>query len=132
MTVPDAIVAAVTAAVSPVKNYDGIVPEKPPERYVVTYPDTGTLSALAICAISDAAVFRFTTHAVAPDRGMAAWLSTTVRDGIVDTRLVVAGWSLGQIVHTFSQPPVRNETVMERPVLNAIDTYTVVAQRLAA
>lgn len=131
MSIPDAIIAAITAAVDPAKAYDGLVAEQPPERYVVVYPDAGTLAALAVCAVSDAVVHRWTVHSVAPDRAMAMWLSTAVRDALVDSRPVVDGWFCGLIRHTYSQPPVREETVMARPVINVMDTYRLDANRVA-
>lgn len=145
MSVPDAVVAMIVAAVPGATLYDpqvgfgdgdlvifdGLVPPKPPLRYVVVYPDNGTRRPVAVSAVSDAVTFRFTTHCVAPDRGMAAWLASRVADHIVDTRPVAAGWDCGQIGHSYSQPPVREEVVMERPVVNAIDTYSLTANRVA-
>lgn len=144
MTVPDAVIAGIVAALPGAELwdgereldpgdlvvFDGIVPPVPPRRYVVVYADPGTVAALAVCARSDSATFRWQTTSVAPDRAAAHWLSTAVRDGTVDTRPAAAGWSCGPVRHTFSQLPQRDEQVMERPAVYAVDQYALLASRV--
>lgn len=129
MTVPDAIVALVKAAVPGVAVFDGRVGDTPPDRYVVVYPDSGTVKAVAACGESDSATFRWQVTSVAPDRQMAAWLATEVRDGTVDTRPVVAGWVCGPVGHNYGQLPQRDEAVAERPVVYQVDLYDLLATR---
>lgn len=129
MTVPDTVLDMIGAAILDVAVYDGIVPTEPPDRYVVVYTDPGTLQELAVCNQSDSATFRWQTTCVAPDRQMAAWLAEHVRDGTVDMRPAVDGWSCGLVCHTYSQFPQRDETVMERPVVYQVDQYHLLATR---
>lgn len=146
MTMPDTIigmhVAALPGAVrwddsdgNPAANvlcvFDGIVPPVPPSRYVVVYADDGTREAGAVCAESTGAAFRWQTTCVAPDRQMAAWLASTIRDALTDARPTSDDWLPGQIEHTFSQLPRRDEQVMDRPVVYAVDTYSLQAERVA-
>lgn len=149
MTVPDAVVAAVVAALPtgtylwdptdddpvPIDDlvvFDGIVPPQPPRRYVVIYADPGTLAALGVCSESDSATYRWQVTSVAPDRPMASALATRVRDGIVDSRPSVTGWSCGQIKHNYASMPARDEQVTERPVVYQVDQYVLLAGRIAA
>lgn len=129
MTLSAAILTSIRAVVPGVDVYDGIVPDEPPDRYVVVYVDDGTLAALAVCAQSDSATCRWQTTCVAPDREMAGWLATRIRDNTVDTTPVAAGWSCGRICHQFSERPSRDETVQEKPVVFKIDLYDLLATR---
>lgn len=130
MSLAAAILASIKAAVPGVTVYDGIVPDEPPDRYVVVYVDDGTLAALAVCNQSDSATCRWQTTCVAPDREMAGWLATRIRDNTVDTTPVAAGWTCGQICHQFSERPSRDETVQEKPVAFKIDLYDLLATRV--
>lgn len=145
MTVPDAVVAAIADALPEAEVwdgsalndddllvFDGIVPPKPPRRYVVVYADPGTLSALAVCSESDSATFRWQVTSVAPDRQVATLLAVAVRDGIVDTRPAAAGWACGLVRHNYSSTPARDEQVLERPVVYQVDQYALLASRTAA
>jgi hypothetical protein len=147
VTVADAFVAAVLDSLpddayvwdgsEPMQNddlvvFDSRVPPEPPHRYVVVYPDNGTLNALAVCKVSDSATFRVQTFCVAPDRVRAAWLSQRVRDGVTDLRLSVDGWSCGQILHTYGQLPQRDEQPTERPNVHMIDQFQLLASRVPA
>lgn len=129
VTIPDALVAAITAAVAPAAAYDGMVPDEPADRYVVVYADPGTLTAVAACGRSDSVTHRWQVTSVAPTREQAAWLATRVRDTTVDTVPVVAGWSCGQIRHTYAQLPQRDETVLERSVSYQVDLYELLATK---
>lgn len=130
MTVPDTVLATIAAAIPGVTVYDGLVGETPPVRYVVVYPDPGTLKALAVCGLSDAATFRWQVTSVAATRQQAAWLATEVRDATVDTRPAVAGWVCGQVCHNYAQLPQRDEAVAERPVVYQVDLYDLLATRI--
>jgi hypothetical protein len=145
MSVPDAVVAAVAAALpdadvwdgsTPFDDddllvFDGIVPPKPPRRYVVVYADPGTLAALAVCSESDAATFRWQVTSVGPDRQVASLLAVTIRDGIVDDRLTAVGWACGPVQHNYASLPAKDEQVQERPVVFQVDQYALLAARAA-
>lgn len=145
MTVPDAIVALAVAAlpgaslwddadgtpsIDALLVFDGAVPPTPPRRYVVVYPDIGNRSASAVCDQSDDVMFRWQATSVAPDRQMAAWLAKKMQDGFVDARPTVAGYGFGLIRHTYSQPPQRDEAILERPVVYQVDQYSLLATKL--
>lgn len=112
--------------------FDGIVPPTPPHRYVVVHADDGTRRAETVAHESTGATFRWQTTSVAPDRQAAAWLAGRVKDGLLDVSPTVDGWSTGLIEHTFAQLPQRDEQVLERPVLFAIDQFRLLAERLVA
>lgn len=128
MTVADAVIEMVGAAVLDVAVFDGAVPNTPPDRYVVVYADNGTLDALAACGESDSATYRWQITAVAADRQTSAWLADKVR-ATVDARPTVDGWECGPVQHTYSMFPQRDETVQERPVVYAVDQYSLLATR---
>lgn len=144
MTVPDAVLARIVAAIpggvlattdtdqvfppDQVPVFDGIIPQTPPARYVVVYIDIGTREALSACGVHDSAYVRWQTTSVAPDGAMARWVAEKVCDS-VDTRPVAPGWSCGPIQHTYSLRPQRDETVAERPVIYQVDQYEVLATR---
>lgn len=128
--VPDVVYGLLVAAAPGVTVYDGRVPDEPGSRHGVFWPDIGTVRSLAVCGVSDDAMFRWQVTTVAPDRQQAAWLAERFRDAIVDVRPTVDGWVCGQIVHTYSQPPQHDETVMELPVVYMGDLYELRAQRV--
>jgi len=145
MIVSDAIVALVVAALpgatlwqrsdaapaaSDLVVFDGIVPPTPPERYVTVYIDDGTRVAGQVGQESTGRVFRWQVTCVAPDRPTCAWLAGQVKDGLVDARPVVDGWSPGMVEHTFAQLPRPDEQVQDRPVVFAVDTFRLVAEQL--
>lgn len=145
MTVADTIIGLVvdslpgaylweeTGSTPPVGDlvvFDGIVPDTPPHRYVVVYVDDGTRRAENVAHESTGATFRWQTTSVAPDRPTTAWLSGKVKDGLLDVSPTVDGWSTGLIQHTFSQLPQRDEQVLERAVLFAVDQFSLLAERL--
>lgn len=142
MTIPDAVLTAVTAALpgatlwngQPITAnslwvFDGRVEPTPPERYAVVYVDNGTLTALAVCDESDSVTVRWQVTSVAPNRARAAWVADQIRDNTVDTTLTATGWVCGQIKHTYSQMPQRDEQVLERPVMFMVDLYELLATR---
>lgn len=132
MTLPDAVIAMIRAAVpADVTVYDGLVPppETPGTRYAIAYFDDGTLSAVSVCNTSDSATLRGQVTSVAPTREMASWIATRIRDAIVDVTPTVPGWVCGQIQHVFSERPGRDETVADRPAVFKADVYDLLATR---
>jgi hypothetical protein len=130
VTVPDEILSLIVAAVPGVAVFDGRVGDTPADRYVVVYPDPGTVKALAVCGQSDSVTFRWQVTAVAPDRERAAWLAVAVRDATIDARPVVAGWVCGPVCHSYAQLPQHDEAVAELPVVYQVDLYDLLATRI--
>lgn len=110
--------------------FDAIVPPKPPKLYAVVYVDDGTLSALAVCNESDSANLRWQVTAVAPYREQASWVASKIRFGSVGKNPAANGWATGKICHELSEPPGRDETVPELPVIYKIDRYDLLATRV--
>jgi hypothetical protein len=144
LTVPDAVLARIVAAIpggvlastdadqvfppTQVPVYDGIIPNTPPDRYVIVYIDIGTRQALAACGRNDSMTVRWQTTSVADDGQQVRWVADKVAESI-DTTPVSAGWVCGPIQHTYSQRPQRDETVAERPAVYQVDQYEVMATR---
>jgi hypothetical protein len=129
-TVPDEILTLIGAAIPGVTVFDGRVGDTPADRWVVVYPDPGTVKALAVCGRSDSATFRWQVTSVAPTRQRAAWLAGKVRDATVDVRPVVAGWVCGPVCHNYAQLPQHDETVAQHPVVYQVDLYDLLATRI--
>lgn len=146
MSVPDAVLAEVVAALpgavlweqgpaaphaDELLVFDAIVPPQPPRRYVAVYSDDGHRtpgagrSNAAVSGQSTSDVYRWQVTCVAPDRHMTVWLSGRIRDHLVDRRLSVDGWDAGLIRHDGGQRARPDETVLERPVIYAVDLYAV-------
>lgn len=127
MTVGDAVLALVEAAVPGVTVYDAHVPSSTatsplPGRYVVVYPTTPQLSAEGLCA-SDTVRAEWQVTSVGATRPEAQWLAEHVRDGLVDRRPTVPGMTCAPIEHTGSQPVRWDDQVAGRVVLYATDQY---------
>lgn len=137
---PDAYLWEHTADLAPPVDdlvvFDGIVPPQPPRRYVAVYLDDGTRTPgpsrdeRPVCDESTSEVGRWQTTSVAPDRLRTSWLARRVRDALVDVRVVAEGYSPGLVRHMFSQLPQRDEQVLERPVVFAVDQYQLLAERV--
>lgn len=153
MTVPDTVVGLVVEALAPAGGYlwqqtgnavpaddlvvfDGLVPPTPPRRYIVTYIGDGvrspgpTFDDMAVSDEPSTEAFWWQTTAVAPDRAMASWIARTVRDYLVGRRITVDGHDPGLIRHTFTQLPQRDEQVLERPAVFAIDQYRLLSEQV--
>lgn len=136
MSVPDAVLTLVRAAVPAVTVYDALVPDEPPARYAVYWPDDGTRSLdpddTRVATISSGERFRFQISTVAPDRQMAAWIARAIRDAITDTTPAVDGYTCGPIRHTLSASPDREEQVLARRAVLIADRYEILADRATA
>lgn len=138
MTIPDAAVAAVRAALTGwtgVKVYDSIITGDVPLQYVVVYPTSGELASVDLDCTYDSGRFTFQVTSVAAGTSRSLGqecrgLATRVRDALVGKVLAVEGWSCDPIEHDFSQSPQRDEDVLERPTVFAADGYTLDALRL--
>lgn len=138
MTIPDAAVAAVRAALaawSGVQVFDSIVTGNPAGQYVVVYPTSGELSSVDLDFTYDSGRFTFQVTSVAAGTSRSLGqecrgLATRVRDALVGQVLVVSGWACDPIEHDFSQNPQRDEDVLERPTVFAADGYVLNALRL--
>lgn len=138
MTIPDAAVAAVRAALtawSSVKVYDSIITGDPSNQYVVVYPANGELSSVDLDCTYDSGRFTFQVTSVAAGTSRllgqeCRGLATRVRDTLVGQVLTIDGWACDPIEHDFSQGPQRDEDVLERPTVFAADGYRLDAHRL--
>lgn len=135
MSLAAAILTRARQAVPAVTVYDGKVPDgqvsgQPPERYAVLYLADPRMSAENVAHQSTGGHLSFQVTSVAPDREMASWLATRIRDALVDHRPQAAGWSPGLIEHTFTAEPRPDEQVQERDVILLVDRYQLLAERL--
>lgn len=139
MSVPDAILALIRAAVPTVTVFDSTVPDQDetqpvPERYAVFWPDEGSSNFeptnQRVAAQTTGRRFTWQVSSVAPDRQMAAWIATRIREAITDARPAVDGWDCGYIRHQFSVMPERDEQVLARRSVMIPDRYELLAERL--
>jgi hypothetical protein len=134
MTVPDGVLQLIEAAVPGVTVYDAGVPEEPPERYAVYWPDDGSRALgsqnMRVAVQSTGERFTWQVSSVGPDRQMAAWIAKRIRDTITDVTPVVEGYSCGPIQHQFSVSPDREEQVLSRQSVLMADRYELLAERL--
>ena len=133
MTVADAALASVQAGLAPVPVYDGHVPDSPPERYAVLYPDAGTVAAQALDGVSDLGTFRFrltyvTRGGQAGRRGVE-FLARKARAALVDQTLDVPDWALGPVLHESTEPVRRDEDEPSALVLFASDGFVTYGAR---
>lgn len=134
-TVQDAFIAVVKAAVLPgVGVFDSIVQGTAPAQYVAVYPANGERTkGDALCGYRNG-LFRFQITSVvssSANLGMECrGLASRCRDALVGVRLSVDGWKCGPVEHDFSNPPVRDESVIDKPTVYAADGYVLLADRL--
>lgn len=127
------VVELVTAALpSGFVVYDGGVTDKVedlPDLYVVVYPSTplAVSGDVAVTPSGRAYSWQVTSVAIAPDvsaiadaRWQASWAAGLVRDHLVVARLTPGGQ---KIEHTSSQPVARDEQIVSRTVVAAMDRY---------
>lgn len=127
------VVELVTAALPPgFVVYDGGVSDKVedlPDLYVVIYPSTplAITGDVAVTPSGRAYSWQVTSVAIAPNvegiadaRWQASWAAGLVRDHLVAARLTPGGQ---KIDHTSSQPVARDEQIVSRTVVAAMDRY---------
>ena len=134
MGVNDSILALIAAAVPQVTVFDSGAPDEDgsesiPARYAVFWPDTGTPEKDQVSNQSTGRTYRWQVTAVAPDRGMAEWIAITIAAAIEDQRPTIPGFSCGQIDHTFSLPARRDEQVLSRRAIVAMDRYELLVEQ---
>jgi hypothetical protein len=117
--------------------FDVAVPGVPPSRYVVVYCDTGARSASAVDGASRDQTYsiQVTSAASLPNATSSAapqcrWLAEQVRDALTDWSPQVPGLQLGPLVHRTSRQPVVDESIVDRPLVFAVDQFTVHADRI--
>lgn len=141
VTVPDAVLVLIRAAVPGVSVFDSGVPDQDessetPSRYAVFWPDDGSRDMgpldSRVATRSTGERFRFQVSSVAPDRQMAAWIARRIRDAITDAAPTVEDYSCGPIVHTLSASPAREEQVLARRSVLIADRYELLADRLSS
>lgn len=125
MNVPEAVFDAVAQAAPGVVIYDGIVPETPPDRYIVIYAGNGTRQRLTVCDRADGGRWSWQVTSVAPTAAMARWLSATVQEYHMTHPISASGWVPAPVEQDYGQPfPMRDEVLMERPVVYTVDQYS--------
>lgn len=136
MTVPDAILALIRAPIPAVTVFDSGSPdentetEQIPQRYAVYWPDLGTPEGGNVAGEFTGGTYRWQLNFVAPDRGMCEWMVNKVRGHILGVKPFVSGWSCGQIQLPLSLPVRRDEQVLSRRVVVAIDRYELLAEQI--
>lgn len=134
MTLADAVIDMITAGIpAGVPVYDNAVPDdgvggEPPQRYVVLWMPNPTRDTEGVDGQSTDRLTRWQTTAVAPDRGMAAWLSNAVTDALTDETPIVEGWVCGPIQHSMSFQPDAEEMVLSRKRVSIMDRFESRAQ----
>lgn len=134
MTLADAVIGMITAGIpAGVPVYDNAVPDdgvegEPPVRYVVLWMPNPTRGTEGVDGQSTDRFTRFQTTSVAPDRGMAAWLSNAVADALTDETPVVEGWTREPIQHVMSFIPEAEEMVLSRKRVSIMDRFEQLAQ----
>ena len=125
MNVPEAVLDAIGLAVPGVVVYDGLVPDVPADRYIVLYAGNGTRQRLAVCDTADGGRWSWQVTSVAPTAAMARWLSAAVQGYHMVHRITASGWVPSPVAQDYGQPfPMRDEAVMERPVVYTVDQYS--------
>lgn len=129
VSLADAVITLIRAGLpAGVPVYDGVVPDdgmegEPPARYVVLWMPNATRGTEAVSAQSTDRGTRFQTTSVAPDRGMAAWLSNRVCDALVDAVPEVDGWTRAPIQHVLSYQPETQDLVLARRAVAVMDRF---------
>lgn len=136
VTFADSVIALVEAAVPGVRVYDGQVPDdgtegEPPERYVVVWMTQPLRTSESASGQSTEREATWQTTCVAPDRGMAGWLSDRVTDGLVDAVPEVEGWVCGPIRHTLTFIPDAEEQVLSRKRVSVMDRFELLAEHIS-
>lgn len=151
MTVTDAVVAQLVASLpantgsldvgwtaTDIGVFDVAVPGIPPPRYVVVYCDSGARSAAAVDGSSRDQTYSIQVTSVAslPNSTSSAgpqcrWLAEKVRDALTDWRPAVAGLLLGPVRHVSERRPAIDESIIDRPLVFAVDQFAVQADRIS-
>lgn len=129
MSVSDAVLAAVKAAVPAVTVHDGHVPDDAASKYVAFYPDLGRVWAEDAANTSDLARFRFQLTYVHQGRQGLESLSAACRGALVDQVLTVPGWVLGPVQHEGSPPLGVDQDDPTRVEFSAADSFLILAAR---
>ena len=132
MSVPDAVLGMLRAAVDPV--HDGEVPKDASgqpvgDRYAVFYASPGERRHEDLGHTSDRHVHRWQVTSVGATREQAEWVAVRCRDALVDARPNAPGWVCSLIEHESSGPIRRDDDLPERALFLAVDTYSVTATR---
>ena len=142
-TIPDAVLAEITGLfptpsspllASDVQVWDGDVRGIPANRYVLVSVGTGLLTSSTVDSVARdlGTTFTVTSVAMNPDSAapvtyLARNLAKKVRDHLVGLTLTVNGLVVGQIEHTFTQRPMKDDDITDRVVMFAVDEDTVLA-----
>lgn len=132
----DTIVTLVTEALpAGFKVFDGAVSLEPkdlPEKYAVIYPDTGRAVSGDAADTANGRVWSWqvtvvviapTLAAAADARWQATWAASAIRDHLTSRRLTPGGQ---KIKHPVSLQAARDEQIVSRIVLAAMDRYSAI------
>lgn len=140
MTVPDAVLALIRAAVPTLTVYDSMIPDQnqpqpPPERYAIFWPDDGSRDIgedqKRVAVQTTGELYTWQVSSIAPDRGMAAWIAKKIRDAITDVSPAIEGYSCGYIEHLFSVTNREEQVLAVRSVMIP-DRYQLLADRIGS
>jgi len=136
MSVSSEIVAVCQAAVltGDAPEYvvhEAIVPNLPfPMGWATVYSNEGTIQRLASCGAGDSAKVIFQVSCFGSTNSVTAWLRTRIRDYLIDVGVTVPGWTRGVVNHTYGPPPTPDESLMENPVVAAVDQFEMLISKL--
>lgn len=111
--------------------YEAIVPDTPfPAGWATVYCDEGVIQRLTACGTGDSAKVTWQVSCFGSTNDVAGWLRTRIRDHLIAVGISVPGWTHGVVEHNFGQRPTADESVMEHPLVVAIDQYEMLISKL--
>jgi hypothetical protein len=133
----DAVLAVLEAADTNSPVLDGHVPDSPPYRYAVFYPDGGKRENSTVCGSAADGVFRFQVTTVVSEnpsapgnvRRQCTWLSNRFRDALLGLVIVCDGWVCGPVEQTLTLPVRSDDSLPDRSSVIAVDQYVIHADR---
>lgn len=134
-TTVDAFIAEVRAALAPIGTsvFDAIVQGKPPAQYAAVYASTAHIDDDSLCTYGQG-VIRVQVTSVASGPGSLGQecrgIAERVRDHLAGRVLIADDWRCGEIEHDYSNPPQRDEDVLDRPTVFATDGYRFLVVRV--
>lgn len=131
LDVTNAVLERLTAALpSDVTVYDGTVPGLPTARYVCVYGGIGTRTPDSIDGVSRMQTFDIQVTSVAVNGPQCRWIAEHVRDAITDFIPLVDGMVASMFRHSVSRRPVPDESVADRHLMFAVDTFSIYLNRI--
>jgi hypothetical protein len=125
VTITDAVLARVTAAVPGRQVLDGQVLESPdPAGHVAVYCTEGSYERQSVSdAAPDTRWVDVTVHSFGPDRRAAQWLSSRLTDNLMNAPIAATGWQLSWFEEHHRTGPESDTDVPGRPTVLIIDQF---------